>query len=861
MDEIKQVGKQTPELPSLSEAAGPVLPRVPLNLFGREEPISAAVTTIIAPTPGRVAILGAAGIGKTSVASMVLFDPRVVECFGDHRYFISCDAADAKDALLTAIAGPLGLQGNKLQKEILEALGNPEHRSLIVLDNFETPWDSSATSKKDVETFLASLCALDTLSVVITMRGSERPAGIQWSRPVLPQIGPLDVTSARKAFLALSDCLEDDPWIDPLLTAVDCVPLAIALMANLIDDLETPETLITRWHEEHSSLLHRTPDRRSSLDISIGISLNSQRMKAVPEALTLLSLISLLPDGVDNSELASIFPSIGKSRRALSTLWQTSLAYNDGYNRTRVLSPIRAHMILYHQSDSVHRESMLTYYMGLAGLSSDLGGPHGQVIVKRLTPEIGNLHSVVNLALDSTEGATMQPLLRGAITAAIKLSKFIRYTRLGNPETVRLAGIAADKLGDPVLRADVLYHLAWTLFIVTANGLDSDPERLCREALALYEEHENVLGRAECTWLLGQIYKATQRGKCKELYKQALELAVQSQNTYCQAKCLSNLSEITFVQGGDTKTAEELSQQALKLFRELEHLTNIGMTLSLLARIAAFNNDRRADALFEEAGVFLEQAGAHRQACIAISGKGDFAFARSDFYTARDLYNKTINALEKNGFLHSAIGGYTRLSVGRTAAYLYDYSEANHWLTEAKRTLEKTSFAAHGQMLSDITYGDLAFYEAKFGEAVTSYQRALHAAKSLGYPEEEALCRVKLGTLELARARPWVGVRHLIVASATQRQINDLKGLSQTFVRLGEFFVADGDTATALLIFRAAYPICRKIETLRDLAGCLVGLGTLRGDRKQVLEGAQIYEQTGDTKGRERCEKLLESMW
>jgi hypothetical protein len=119
---------------------------------------------------------------------------------------------------------------------------------------------------------------------------------------------------------------------------------------------------------------------------------------------------------------------------------------------------------------------------------------------------------------------------------------------------------------------------------------------------------------------------------------------------------------------------------------------------------------------------------------------------------------------------------------------------------------------------------------------------------------------VKLGTLELARARPWVGVRHFIVASATQRRINDLKGLSQTFVRLGEFFAADGDTATALLIFRAVYPICRKIETLRDLAGCLVGLGTLRGDRKQVLEGAQIYEQTGDTKGRERCETLLESI-
>ncbi|KAJ7273529.1 hypothetical protein B0H12DRAFT_496918 [Mycena haematopus] len=694
MDEIKEAGKQEP--PLLSKAVGPVLPRMPRSFFGREEPIAAAITTIIAPTPGRVAILGAAGIGKTSVASMVLFDPRVVECFGDHRYFISCDAAGGKDDLLTAIAGPLGLQGDKLQKKILEALGKPEHRSVIVLDNFESPWDS--TSKKEVESFLASLCALDTLAVLITMRGSERPAGVQWSRPFLPQLGPLDVPAARKAFLALSDCLENDPWIDP------CVYRSCSLLERECAP-DSTETLLARWREEHSSLLHRTPDPRSSLDISIGISLNSPRMKAVPEALTLLSLISLLPDGVDNSELAAIFPSIGKSRRALSALWQTSLAYNDGHNRTRVLSPIRAHMILHHQSDTAHRVSVLTYYMGLAGLSSDLGGPHGQVIVKRLTPEIGNLHSVVNLTLDSTEEVTMQPLLRGAITAAINLSKFIRYTHLGNPETVRLAGVAAKRLGDPVLRADVLYHLAWISLTISTSGQDSDPERLCREALTLYEENGNVTGRAECTWLLGQIYKATKRGKeSKGLYEQALDLAVQSQSKICQAKCLSNLSEITFY-GGDAKKAENLSQQALKLFRELEHLTNIGMTLFMLARIAAFNNDRSADALFEEARIVLEQSGARRQACAAINGKGDCAFARCDFYTAREDYTKTINALTENGLIQSMHGGYAQLSMGMVAVCLYDFAEANHWVGEAWRTLEKTSIAAHGHMHCDITYG------------------------------------------------------------------------------------------------------------------------------------------------------------
>jgi tetratricopeptide (TPR) repeat protein len=145
--------------------------------------------------------------------------------------------------------------------------------------------------------------------------------------------------------------------------------------------------------------------------------------------------------------------------------------------------------------------------------------------------------------------------------------------------------------------------------------------------------------------------------------------------------------------------------QALKLFRELEHLTNIGMSLYMLARIAAFNYDRQADALFEEARVFLEQAGAHRQACQAITGMGDCAFARCDFYTARDLYIKATNTLKKNGFLHSITGGYAQLSVGEAAACLYNYPEANHWLGEAKRTFEKTSSAAYGQMISDITYG------------------------------------------------------------------------------------------------------------------------------------------------------------
>jgi len=418
-----------------------------------------------------------------------------------------------------------------------------------------------------------------------------------------------------------------------------------------------------------------------------------------------------------------------------------------------------------------------------------------------------------------------------------------------------LASVTASKLGDEVLRAEALYHLAWVT--LTVGGQYSDHEQLCREALSVYEQAGNVNGRAECTWLLGQIYKSTKRhNECKALFQEALQLAVDAQNTYCQAKCLSTLSEM-MLNAGDAKTAETLSQQALKLFRELGHLTNVGMTLVLLGRLAVFRNDRAADIWFDEAEMVLKQAGSYHRAGLALLGKGDCAFARCDYHAAQEVYLKALATFKEAGAIQSNFGAFAQLSVGRTAAYLYEYAEARSWLEKATETLKKISMAAHGNLICDIVYGELALYEEKFGEALTFYQRALPAAESLGYAEEAAHCHMKLGMLELSKGRPQVAMLHFVVAAAKQRQANDVNGLSQTLVRLGECFAATGDKLAALSFFRAAYPVCRKIEALRDLADCLVGLGTVCGDRDQVMEGDTLFEKTGDTKGRERCRVAL----
>lgn len=474
----------------------------------------------------------------------VLHNEAIVEAFTTHRFFVTCETSQGKDDMVTAIARLLGVQGNKLQRQVVEKLKAYGQRVLLVLDNLETAWEPN-TSKAQVEELLSTFAYLDNLSLVITMRGSERPGKVEWSRPFLPPLSPLSLPDARQAFLAVSDSAQDDPHVEELLLAVDCVPLPLTLMATMAQT-DTTSSLLQRWRGEQSALLTQTHDRRSNLDVSIQISLNSPRLLAVPEAVHLLALLSLLPDGVDNRKVEAIFKDINMPRRALSTLWRTSLAYVAGNNRTHVLAPIRAHMLLHHHpTKSASLNSALSYYMGFVGIASELGRIHGQIIVERMTPDVGNFHSIIYLALDANTGLE-EDIVRGGIGAAIDLSRFTRYTHLGVIDTMRAARDAAERLGDNALLAKATFHLAW--LAVTLKTADNK-EALCNTAASLFEEDGNTFDLAgklpclvfrshclncqtECMWLLGQAVKNPKQQK--ETRERALALAVQSNNKLCQ---------------------------------------------------------------------------------------------------------------------------------------------------------------------------------------------------------------------------------------------------------------------------------------------------------------------------------------
>jgi hypothetical protein len=121
------------------------------------------------------------------------------------------------------------------------------------------------------------------------------------------------------------------------------MPLAIVLIAHLVD-VEGCSSILSRWEAERTSVISEGYDKKSNLDASISLSLSSPRIKAVPHAQELLSLLSMLPDGLSDVELLQSKLPIEDIWNCKTTLIRTALAYVDATKQLKALVPIREYM-------------------------------------------------------------------------------------------------------------------------------------------------------------------------------------------------------------------------------------------------------------------------------------------------------------------------------------------------------------------------------------------------------------------------------------------------------------------------------------------------------------------------------------
>ncbi|KAJ7194790.1 P-loop containing nucleoside triphosphate hydrolase protein, partial [Mycena rebaudengoi] len=378
------------------------LPPCPQIFHGRDTELQ-DVVNILVQDSAHIAILGAGGMGKTSLATAALHNPQV-EAKYSHRYFVPCHSSPTCNELAMTIADHIGLEkGSNMAKKISHYFAHAPP-FLLVLDNLETPWES-LSSRAEVEEFLSLMTDVPQLGLMITLRGAERPNKVKWTRPFLAPLKPLSYVAARQTFIEVADDGHDEASIKELLELTGNLPLAVSLIASVADSEGCAQAL-SRWKLESTRMLSDGYDQRSSLDISIMLSYTSSRM--TPGAQELLSILSMLPDGLTDPDLVQAKLPIINILACKTTLIRTSLAFVDQDQHLKMLVPIREHILHMHPPESVLKLKLREHFHQILDLWNQFKNLNVEDIHPQISRNLGNFNTVLYDGLELEGPDTMQ---------------------------------------------------------------------------------------------------------------------------------------------------------------------------------------------------------------------------------------------------------------------------------------------------------------------------------------------------------------------------------------------------------------------------------------------------------------------
>ncbi|KZV60711.1 hypothetical protein PENSPDRAFT_759879 [Peniophora sp. CONT] len=563
-----------------------VLPVSPKIFHGRALEVDHIVDLLLHKAPARVAILGSGGIGKTSIALTVLHHKDIEHLYSDRRYFLPCTAISTSEGIILELLNIFGLdldqKGGIAPRDMIISYLRALPNGLLCLDNVETPWDADVEA---VETLLAQIASLPQIAIIITTRGGDRPMQVAWTKPFLPQIAPLSFDAASNTWIEI--CGSRDVHSDKLIQAVDCVPLAVVLLANLAQSVST-ETLWTRWESEQTKLLRgRGPENHlNSVETSIQLSLQGPRFEENPAATDLLSVLCNLPQGM----LVSHTPAFAEAfkehipsfYRSETLLKQCSLAYvsEDGY--LRVLSPIRHYMLAHHPISGPFLTCLSDIYYALLDFPSPDFSTQVLRAKKDIRPELGNISTVMRLCLQ-TSNATVserillsinsfaalchaisiydvpQPLLAEAITRTTEtdfsgsaVAARLRYTHghclyYQDRESEAVLALSGAyemyrQLGDQRNEAECQQTLA---DCYTRLGKPDEAERRLNSALGLYLRIDDRRGQVETLHKMCNLYNWLDRLEDTEnALQRALDLALEVEDQHLEAHTMRSLGDL-----------------------------------------------------------------------------------------------------------------------------------------------------------------------------------------------------------------------------------------------------------------------------------------------------------------------------
>ena len=663
---------------------GELPPPPPRACFGRDELIESVVG--LAESLDPVALIGAGGIGKTSIALTVLHHDRIKERFGENRRFIRCDQFPASQANFF----------NRLSKVIGANIENPEDLTplrpflsskemIVVLDNAESILDPQGVDGQGMYGVVKELCQFGNICVVITSRITTIPPDCK--RLDVPT---LSIDAARSAFHRICDKNTRPDLIDRILEQLDFHPLSVTLLATVAHQNNWNNDRLTKEWEKRRTGVLRTK-HNESLAATIELSLASPTFEKLgPDAWELLAIVAFFPQGVDENNLDWLFPTIPNRTAIFDEFHSLSLTYRSNGFIT-MLVPLRDYLCPDDPLSSPLLRATKERYFTRLSAEVDPDGP-GFRETRWITLEDANVEHLLNVLT------------------------------------------SIDTNSDGVWRAcdDFLVHLYWHKPRQTVLGPKIE---------GLPDDHPSKPGCLfKLAWLFESIGNHTER---KRLLEHTLKLERERRNDGHVASILSNLSSVNLMLGFFKEGIDQV-REALGIYERFGSVEGQGMCLVRLAMLLC--DDEQLDAAEEAASraiKILPEKGQEHQVCESHRVLGSI-------YQSKGEKEKAIHHFETALTIASPFGWRDQLfEIHHGLAELFrdedDFDNALVHIEQAKTyTVDDRYLLGRAIHLQAQIY----YLQHRLEDSTSEALRALEILEGLGAQEDVKACKDLLQDIE-----------------------------------------------------------------------------------------------------------------